>query len=45
MKMRLGMPDEEHLKIGFGFADLSKKYRVIYKFNDNYIYLFAFGGH
>ncbi|MEL6353195.1 MAG: Txe/YoeB family addiction module toxin [Cyanobacteria bacterium J06627_28] len=42
----LGKPEPlKHNLSGFWSRRLSQKDRVIYKFDDDYIYLFAIGGH
>ena len=42
----MGKPEAlRHKLSGFWSRRLSHKDRVIYKFDDNYIYIFAIGGH
>lgn len=42
----IGKPEAlRHNLSGFWSRRLSQKNRVIYKFDDNYIYIFAIGGH
>ncbi|MEJ2201252.1 MAG: type II toxin-antitoxin system YoeB family toxin, partial [Desulfuromonadaceae bacterium] len=41
-----GKPEALRLNLsGFWSRRLSQRDRVIYKFDDNYIYIFAIGGH
>lgn len=45
-KKGLGKPESlKHNLKGFWSKRLSQKDRVIYKFDENYIYIFAIGGH
>ena len=42
----LGKPEQlKHSLSGFWSRRISQKDRVIYKFDDRYIYIFAIGGH
>ncbi len=42
----LGKPERlKHDLSGFWSRRISQKDRIIYKFDDNYIYIFAIGGH
>lgn len=42
----LGKPEQlKHSLSGFWSRRISQKDRVIYKFDDQYIYIFAIGGH
>ena len=42
----LGKPERlKHDMSGFCSRRISKKDRIIYKFDDDYIYIFAIGGH
>lgn len=42
----LGKPEQlKHSLSGFYSRRISQKDRVIYKFNDQYVYIFAIGGH
>jgi toxin YoeB len=42
----LGKPEQlKHNLTGFWSRRLSSKDRVIYKFDDNYIHIYAIGGH
>jgi toxin YoeB len=42
----IGKPEQlRHNLSGFWSRRISQKDRIIYKFDDNYIYIFAIGGH
>ncbi|MCH8533410.1 MAG: Txe/YoeB family addiction module toxin [Saccharospirillum sp.] len=42
----LGKPEQlKHSLSGFWSRRISQKDRVIYKFDDHYVYIFAIGGH
>ncbi|MDN5850384.1 MAG: Txe/YoeB family addiction module toxin [Nitrococcus sp.] len=42
----LGTPEQlKHSLSGFWSRRISQKDRVIYNFNDRYVYIFAIGGH